>query len=397
MRHPGKDAVIAGAGISRIGRRTGIPALELTLEAVRAALDDAGLTVDQLDGITSLGDTPPKEVAAALNIEPQFRGGGFDTGGLLSPVMSACLAVREGRARHVLVYRTVQMMGGTIDTKPKSDSPKSDSPKPDSPKPARVKGPNVVMADVEYLLAAHAYSAANWLAMQCRSHMELYGTTKEQLGWVAINARRNAARNPLAVYREPIEMEHYLAARPVSSPFGLLDCDVPVDGSIAVVVSSAEHRSDSPHGAVTIESMGGASGAGSWTGRPDYPKMAATDAATEMWSHTDLGPADVDIAELYDGFTFLTLAWLEALGFCGDGESGPFVEGGHRIAPDGQLPLNTYGGQLSAGRMHGYWVLYEACQQLRGRAGETAIPKRPEVAVVSAGGGPIAGCLLLTC
>ena len=387
MRYPGKDAVIAGAGISRIGRRTGIPAMELTLEAIRAALDDAGLTSDQLDGITSLGDTPPKDVAAAFNIEAQFRGGGFDTGGLLSPVMSACLAVREGRARHVLVYRTVQMMGGTIDPKPKSDSAK----------PASANGANTVMADVDYLLAAHAYSAANWLALQCRRHMELYGTTKEQLGWVAINARRNAAHNPLAVYREPFDMEHYLAARPVSTPLGLLDCDVPVDGSIAVVVSSAEHRSDSPHGAVTIEAMGGASGAGSWTGRPDYPRMAATDAAAEMWAHTDLGPDDVDIAELYDGFTFLTLAWLEALGFCGDGEGGPFVQDGHRIAPDGQLPLNTYGGQLSAGRMHGYWVLYEACQQLRGRAGETAIPKRPEVAVVSAGGGPIAGCLLLTC
>ena len=88
-----------------------------------------------------------------------------------------------------------------------------------------------------------------------------------------------------------------------------------------------------------------------------------------MWSRTDLRPADVDIAELYDGFTFLTFAWLEALGFCGDGESGPFVEGGARIALDGELPLNTYGGQLSAGRMHGYWVLHEACLQLRGDGG----------------------------
>jgi acetyl-CoA acetyltransferase len=115
-----------------------------------------------------------------------------------------------------------------------------------------------------------------------------------------------------------------------------------------------------------------------------------------MWSRTDLTPRDVDVAELYDGFTYLTLAWLEALGLCGRGESGPFVEGGSRIALDGELPLNTYGGQLSAGRMHGYWVVHEACLQLRGAAEGRQVAGGPEVAVVSAGGGPIAGCLLLT-
>ena len=123
--------------------------------------------------------------------------------------------------------------------------------------------------------------------------------------------------------------------------------------------------------------------------------MASTDAAREMWNATDLRPADVDLAELYDGFTFLTMAWLEALGFCADGESGPFLEGASRIALDGALPLNTYGGQLR-GRMHGYWVLHEACLQLRGEAGARQVPGRPEVAVVSNGGGPIAGCMLLT-
>lgn len=387
MRYPEKDAIIAGAGISRIGRRTGIPGMELTLEAVRAAIDDAGLTVDQVDCIASLGDTPPRDVAAALDIEPRYRGGGFDTGGLLSPVMSACLAVSEGRARHVIVYRTVQMMGGTIDTKSK----------PDSHKPSRTQAANPVMADVGYLLAAHAYSAANWLAMTCRRHMDLYGTTKEQLGWLAINARRHAARNPLAVHREPMTMDQYLSARLVSTPFGLLDCDLPVDGSIAVVVSAAEHAGDTPHRPVKVEAIGGSPGTGGWTQRADYPKMASSDAAAQMWSRTELCSTDIDVAELYDGFTFLTLSWLEALGICADGEGGAFVDGGERIGRDGQLPLNTYGGQLSAGRMHGYWVLHEACQQLRGLAGETQLPNRPEVAVVSAGGGPIAGCMLLTC
>ena len=110
---------------------------------------------------------------------------------------------------------------------------------------------------------------------------------------------------------------------------------------------------------------------------------------------TDLKPQDVSVAELYDGFTFLTIAWLEALGFCGDGEAGPFVEGAGRIALEGTLPLNTYGGQLSAGRMHGNWVLHEACLQLRGEAAPRQVQRR-DVAVVSNGGGPIAGCMLLT-
>jgi acetyl-CoA acetyltransferase len=115
-----------------------------------------------------------------------------------------------------------------------------------------------------------------------------------------------------------------------------------------------------------------------------------------MWSRTDLTPADVQVAEIYDGFTYLTFAWLEALGLCGTGEAGPFVEGATRIALDGELPLNTYGGQLSAGRMHGYWLLHEACLQLRGQAGDRQLARRPEVAVAAAGGGPIAGCMLLT-
>jgi acetyl-CoA acetyltransferase len=393
---PEKRSIISGTGISRIGRRTGIPGIDLTVEASLAAIADAGLTPGDIDGISTMGDTPIKEAAAALGIEPGYTGGGFDTGGLLSPVMSACIAVAEGRARHVLVYRMVQMMGGSI--LPAGDAP---PPRPPPPSSGGAAGEDVgamrnVMGDMGPLLAYHAYSAVNWLAMHCRRHMHLYGTTKEQLGWLALNSRRNAGLNPRAVYRDPMTMDDYLAARPVSTPFGLFDCDVPVDGSIAFVVSSADHAPDCPSLPLHVEAMGGSEGHGGWIQRPDYPKMAASDAAAEMWSRTDLRPSDVDIAELYDGFTFLTFAWLEALGLCGDGEAGPFVEGGKRISLDGDLPLNTYGGQLSAGRMHGYWVLHEACTQLRGEAGERQVARQPEVAVVSNGGGPIAGCLLLT-
>ncbi|MEE6176005.1 thiolase family protein [Mycobacterium sp. 050134] len=391
-----KDAILSGIGISRIGRRTGIPGVELTMEAVRAAIADAGLRADDIDGIATLGDTPAQDVNAELGIDAADCGAGFGTGGLLSPVMSACRAVAERRARHVVVYRTIQMLGGTVLPKEKGAPAPSLARMFETPQgePRPAVG---AMGDINDLVAAHAYSAANWLALNCRRHMELYGTTKEQLGWVALNGRRNAALNPLAVYRDQMTMANYLAARPVSTPFGLLDCDVPIDGSIAVVVSNAEYAGDCPHRAVAVEAIGGSDGAGGWFHRDDYPKMAMSDAAAQMWSRTELTPGDLDVAQLYDGFTFLTIAWLEALGICGDGESGSFVEGGARIARDGQLPLNTYGGQLSAGRMHGYWALHEGCLQLRGEAGERQVSERPQVGVVSVGGGPVAGCMLLTC
>jgi acetyl-CoA acetyltransferase len=394
-----KDAIISGIGISHIGRRTGIPGLDLTLDAARAAIADAGLTPDDIDGIATLGDTPRQHVIQALGLEAEDRSSGIDTSGLYSPLMSAFLAVSEGRSRHVLVYRTVAMLGGSMidssaELPPEPNALTSPPAEPRQPGQRRRIGAN---GDIGELMAAHAYSASNWVAMHCRRHMELYGTTKEQLGWLAINSRRNAALNPLATYRDPITMDDYLTARPISSPLGLYDCDVPVDGSIAVVVSHRDYAADCPNPALRVEAIGGAYGSGGWFHRDDFPKMASAEAAAAMWSRTDLTPKELDVAELYDGFTFLTMAWLEALGICGDGEAGPYVDGASRIALDGELPLNTYGGQLSAGRMHGYWVLHEACLQLRGQAGERQVQRRPEAAVVAAGGGPIAGCMLLTC
>ena len=386
-------AVISGIGISSIGRRTGISHRDLTMQAVREAIADAGLEPSDIDGIASLGDTAPSVVARELGgIEPRYNGGGFDRGGLLSPVMAAAQGVGEGRATHVVVYRTVQMLGGGMVQDPDAAEPADSEGKGGEGMGSLAR----IMVDVDQLIAANAYSAANWLAMVCRRHMSVYGTTKEQLGWLAINSRRNAALNPRAVYRDPMTMDDYMAARPVSSPFGLFDCDVPVDGSIAVVVSPASYAGQGPNPAVRFEAIGGSSGGGGWFHRPDFPSMASVDAAAEMWSRTSLGPADIDVAELYDGFTFLTFAWLEALGICGKGEAGPFVEGANRIALDGEMPLNTYGGQLSAGRMHGYWVLHEACLQLRGQAGERQVAGSPQVAAVANGGGPIAGCMLLS-
>jgi acetyl-CoA acetyltransferase len=194
-----------------------------------------------------------------------------------------------------------------------------------------------------------------------------------------------------------MSMDDYFAARMITTPFCLFDCDVPVDGSTAVVVSVAEHAAAVDHPVARVEAVGTAlRGRPSWDQWDDMTTMSARDAAAHLWSRTDLGPADVDVAELYDGFSFLAMAWLEALGFCGHGESGPFIEGGKRIALDGDVPLNTHGGQLSAGRLHGYGFVHEAILQLRGDGGGRQVPDGPEVAVVANGGGPVAGAMLLT-
>jgi acetyl-CoA acetyltransferase len=249
----------------------------------------------------------------------------------------------------------------------------------------------------QWRLPFRAYSAANWLALYARRHMYEFGTTEEQMAQIALNSRRNAGLNPKAIFREPLTMDDYLSARMITSPFRLYDCDIPVDGSTTLVVSAAEHARAVGHPVARVEAIGTAlRGRPSWEMWDDLTTMPARTSAQHMWSRTDLGPGDVDVAELYDGFSWLTMSWLEALGFCGHGESGPFIEGGTRIALDGQLPLNTNGGQLSAGRLHGYGYLHEAVLQLRGEAGDRQVGGTPEVAVVSNGGGPISGCMLLT-
>jgi acetyl-CoA acetyltransferase len=214
---------------------------------------------------------------------------------------------------------------------------------------------------------------------------------------LATTLRSNAGLNPNAVLRDPMSVDDYLNARMISEPLCLFDCDIPVDGSTAVIVSAAEAGPDLASEAIVIEAVGSAlHGRPYWDQYHDLTSMAAHDVGQALWRNTSLTPADVDIAQLYDGFSILTLIWLEALGLCGKGESGDFVDGGKRIARTGELPLNTGGGQLSAGRLHGFGHLHEACVQLRGIGADRQVPRVPEVAVVAAGGGQLGGALLLT-
>jgi acetyl-CoA acetyltransferase len=386
-----RRVVISGLGQSAIGRRLLRTPLDLTLDACLAAITDAGLDRADIDGLAaypgSLGigseaatgpGTPA--VQEALRLHLSWHGANSEGPAQVSAVVSACLAVAAGLARHVLVYRTVTESSGQGDAGRRGLGAEG----------TRIGG------WMQYLLPFGAQSAANWVALYAQRHFHEFGTTREQLAQIALTARHNAGLNPTAVYRSPLSMDDYLSARVVSTPLCLYDCDVPIDGSLAFILSHADVASDLPKPAVRINAVGtGLKGRPSWDQWEDFTTMAGRDAAAHLWSRTELTPADVDVAELYDGFSFLTLMWLEALAFCGRGEGGPFVEGGHRIALHGELPLNTSGGQLSAGRLHGYIQLYEAVVQLRGEAGARQV-EGAEVAVAASGGGPLAGVLLLT-
>ncbi|HEX7135376.1 MAG TPA: thiolase family protein [Iamia sp.] len=398
-----RRAVISGIGQSDVGRRLGRSALDLTIDAALEAIADAGLTPADIDGIATYPGggamSPPgfagpgtPEVQDALRLEVSWHTGGIEGAAQLAAVVNAVMAVSTGLARHVLVYRTV------------TESTEQGAGRRQGIGMSGGGGGGGVPrmgGSLQWSIPFRAYSAANWLALNAHRHFHEYGTTPEQLAMIAINARRNAAHNPKAVYRDPMTLDDYFASRMITSPFRLFDCDAPVDGSTAVVVSVAEHATAVDHPVARVEAVGTAlRGRPSWDQFDDMTTMAARDAGAHLWTRTDLTPADVDVAELYDGFSFLTMTWLEALGFCGKGESGPFVEGGKRIALDGDLPLNTHGGQLSAGRLHGFGFIHEACLQLRGEAGDRQVRPaggRPvEVAAVANGGGPIAGALLLT-
>jgi acetyl-CoA acetyltransferase len=391
-----RKAAITGIGQSDIGRRLGRSELDLTLEASLNAIADAGLTRDDIDGLATYpgggigtggfaGPSSP-EVQDALRLKLNWHDGGSEGPAQIRSVIAACFAVACGAAKHVLVYRTVAE--GTAQGEGGRQGIGGGGGGGSVP---RFSG------FLQWSLPFGAVSAVNWIALVGQRRVHEFGLTREQLGQVAINGRRNAGLNPKAIYRQPMTMEDYLAARMISTPLCLFDCDAPCDGATAVIVSHADYAPDAPHPACHVNAVGTAlRGRPSWDQFDDMTTMAARDAAASMWERTDLRPSDVDVAQLYDGFSMLTMVWLEALGFCDRGESGPFVEGGARIALDGELPLNTAGGQLSGGRLHGFGLLHEACVQLRGEGGDRQVPGRPEVAAVANGGGPIAGTILLT-
>ena len=378
-------AAITGIGASQIGRRLMVSPLSLTIEACEQAIADAGLTLADIDGMSTypamdamgMGEGGVTALEGALGIRPTWFNGGMDTFGPGGSVIAAVMAVATGMARHVLCFRTLweatfnQLM-----------------------KEGRLSPPGGTRVN-SWQAPFGATSAAHTLALNAQRHFHRYGTTKETLGWIALNQRANATLNPTAIYRDPMSMDDYLTARPITTPFGLYDCDVPCDGAVAVVVSAVDAARDLPKPPVYFEAVGT-----QIIERTDWDQTTLTHEpqvlgqAAHLWTRTSLRPGDVDVAELYDGFTFNCLSWLEALGFCGIGEAKDFLDGGTAIARDGVIPLNTHGGQLSHGRTHGMGLIHEAVAQLRGEAGPRQVDDA-QVAVVSSGGLTPSGVMLL--
>ncbi|SEG88127.1 Acetyl-CoA acetyltransferase [Thermomonospora echinospora] len=375
---------VTGIGMSQLGRRLMVPPLSLTVQACERAIADAGLTMDDIDGLATypgagqfggFAEGGVTALEAALGIRPTWHNGGGETFGPGGSLIAAMLAVAGGLARHVLCFRTLwEATHGELIRRGKIT-------------PGTGRTPS-------WMMPFGATSAAHTLAMNAQRHFHRYGTTRETLGWIALNQRANAALNPTAIYRDPMTMDDYLNARTITTPFGLYDCDVPCDGAIAVIVSAVDAARDLAKPPVLVEAVGT-----QIIERIEWDQSTSTHEpqvlgqAAHLWSRTSLRPSDVDVAELYDGFSFNCLSWIEALGFCGIGEAKDFLDGGKNIARDGLLPLNTHGGQLSHGRTHGMGLIHEAIVQLRGEGGERQVPGA-RVAVVSSGGLTPSGAIL---
>ncbi|TVV76723.1 thiolase family protein [Sphingomonas solaris] len=395
-RYPEKQVRITGIGQSEVGRPSRRTALALTMDACLEAIAEAGLKPSDIDGITTYpgpiadpkGFSPvgATETMIALGLEPTWVGASAEGHAHMGAIFSAIQAIASGLCRHVLIFRTVAQA---------SAAARSNQSAGQANLMGGNKGSARVGGGMAWSVPFNAISPITVNALYAQAYFDKYGATSAQLGAIAVNGRKMAALNPKAVFRDkPLTIEDYLASRLISTPLRLYDCDIPVDGSTAILLSHKDVAGDLAQPPIEIESMGmslGGLGVGRHVG--DFTSFPSDKAGEMLWSRTDLTPADVDVAQIYDGFSILTLLWLESMKLCGRGEAAAFVEGGTRIGLDGELPLNTSGGQLSAGRLHGYGHTYEACLQLWGRAGDRQVTDAKVCAVSNGGFGY--GALLL--
>ncbi|MCW2946513.1 MAG: acetyl-CoA acetyltransferase [Actinoallomurus sp.] len=352
------QAAIAGVGYTPFSRNSGVSTLTLAIDAITNALDDAGLTVDDVDALAThrVGDsTPPWVVAPALGIPEitwyldQFGGGSVSH----AVIGQAAMAVASGAARTVVCYRAINArsefrMGGT----------------------GRDPAP---IFDAQYQAPYGHLAPPQQFAIFTRAHMIKYGTTHEQLGQVAVGQRANAVKNPRALKRDPITLDDYLASRWIAEPLRLLDCCLETDGACAIVITSAGRARDLPVRPVLISGAVWGGGDSFFSGQGgDFTVSEAARIAPRLYAMAGAGPEDIDVAELYDCFTYSVIVQLEDYGFCPKGEGGPYAASG-ATRLDGALPVNTHGGFLSEGYVHGINHVAEAVSQLRGTAGDRQV------------------------
>jgi acetyl-CoA acetyltransferase len=353
---------IAGIGWTDYSKSSGRTVRSLASEACHNAIGDGGLDVKGIDGFVSFNfndSVPAISVATEIGVSAARYANDFLSGGNAANmiILTAAAAIEAGLAENVLCYRAMNgrsgfRLGGGRDLS--------------------AYGITQFTAPFGWITYPQA------MAMWCRRHMIEYGTNAEQLGEIAVTFRQNAMLNPRAMQRDPMSMDDYMSSRMIVDPFRMYDICLETDGACAILVTRAERARDLAQKPIYIS--GGAYGGGPDQGEdlfdairwPDHSHNYAKYIADDLWRSAGMGPADIDVAEIYDCFTYSVIMQLEGLGFCKDGEGGEFVRGG-RIARTGDLPMNTHGGLLSEGYIHGLNHVVEAVQQLRGQAGPRQI------------------------
>jgi acetyl-CoA acetyltransferase len=360
-------AAIVGAAESDLGEvGPGFTPLDLIGQATERTLADAGLEKGDVDGLFSASvyyQMPTLSAGEYLGIRPRYSDATMMGGSsFVSHLLHATAAIEAGLCEVALIaYASTQLSEGGF-------RGVSDPPNPyESPYKPR------------YPVSMYALAASR--------HMHEYGTTREQLAEVAVAARQWAKLNPKAFMRDELTVEDVLASRMISSPLRLLDCCLVTDGGGALLVTSAERAKDLRKPPVYLLGVGEAHWHRNISQMPDLTVTAAADSGRRAYEMAGVGPEEVDVAMLYDAFTINTILFLEDLGFCEKGEGGTFVEGG-RIAPGGEVPVNTNGGGLSYNHpgMYGLLLLVEAVRQLRGECGERQV-EGAEVALAHGNGG----------
>ncbi|MEE9202408.1 MAG: acetyl-CoA acetyltransferase [Dehalococcoidia bacterium] len=377
-------AAIAGIGWTRFSKASGVSVLHLAVEACRNAIEDAGLTSRDIDGMAcyEVGDSVPSVTVASnlgvpeLRYSLDLRMGG--PGGCMT-VMAAAQAVALGTANYVVCYRA---MNGRSGTRWGQAGPMED----------------YCGTEGQFMLPYGWVSAPQIIAMWCRRHMVKYGTTSQQLGAIAATCRQHASLNERAMKRTLITIDDYLDSPMIADPFRLLDICLETDGACAVVVTTAERAQALRHRPVYI--MAAAQGAGPLASMSPWPNQWADHSecyaryiAPRLFAMAGITPKDIDVAEIYDCFTYSLLVQLEDFGFCSKGEGGAFVAEG-RIGLGGELPVNTHGGLLSEGYIHGMNHIPEAVSQLRGDAGPRQV-RDAEIALVTGYGASMGSALIL--
>ncbi|KAB1988430.1 thiolase C-terminal domain-containing protein [Streptomyces triticiradicis] len=374
-----RKVAVVGVSLSDCGRVDEATPYALHAQAARRALADSGLDRSVVDGLASagLGTLAPAEVAEYLGLRPTWVDS-TSVGGSAWEVMAAHAAdaVAAGHANAVLL-----VYGSTARADIRAGRRTGDLS-------FGTRGPLQFEAPYGHTLIAK-------YAMAARRHMHAYGTTLEQLASVAVQARANAARNPEAMFRTPVTVDEVLSGPMIADPFTKLHCCIRSDGGAAVLLAAEEYVRDCRTAPVWVLGTGEHVSHTSMSEWADFTVSPAAVSGRLAFERAGVRPAEIDFAEIYDAFTYMTLVTLEDLGFCAKGEGGAFVDAAKgRLLVGGELPVNTDGGGLSAQHpgMRGLFLLVEAVRQLRGDLPDGRQVRRPdgslpELAVASGTGG----------